>query len=92
MKTALVQVRVEDQVKRQADELFADLGMDTATAVRMFLVQAIQTHGLPFEVIRQRPYNSTTEAAIQQAAAISTGQEQVESFESFDAFRRSAGL
>jgi DNA-damage-inducible protein J len=92
MKTALVQVRVEDRVKEQADGLFADLGMDTATAVRMFLVQAIQAGGLPFEVKRQRPYNALTEAAMAEADAIAAGDADAEAFESFEAYRQSVGL
>jgi DNA-damage-inducible protein J len=92
MKTALVQVRVDDQTKTQADELFTGLGMDTATAVRMFLVQAIQTGGLPVRVIKQRPYNATTEAAMKEAEDIASGDVQAESFDSFRAYRDSIGL
>jgi DNA-damage-inducible protein J len=92
MKTALVQVRVDDRTKEQADELFTGLGMDTATAVRLFLVQAIQVGGLPFKVMRQRPYNVTTEVALDEAKAIASGERQAESFDSFQAYRDSIGV
>jgi DNA-damage-inducible protein J len=92
MKTALVQVRVDDATKEQADELFTGLGMDTATAVRLFLVQAIQVGGLPFKVIRQRPYNATTEAALEEAKAIAAGAVEAEAFDSFQAYRDSIGV
>ena len=36
-----IQVRVDDEIKSKADMLFKDLGMDTTTAIRIFLVQAI---------------------------------------------------
>ena len=33
-----IQVRVDDDIKTKADVLFKDLGMDTTTAIRIFLV------------------------------------------------------
>lgn len=38
---ANLQIRINDELKQQADILFADLGLDTSTAVRMFLTAAI---------------------------------------------------
>ena len=35
-----IQIRVDDELKAKADELFKDLGTDTTTAIRMFLTQA----------------------------------------------------
>ncbi len=49
-QTALLQVRVDENLKETADALFAHLGMDTPTAIRIFLRQAIMRGGLPFEV------------------------------------------
>jgi len=45
----LMQLRVDDNVKAAADRVFASIGLDTSTAVRMFLIAAIQHRGLPFE-------------------------------------------
>ena len=45
-----IQVRVDDEIKSKADMLFKDLGMDTTTAIRIFLVQAIANDGFPFEI------------------------------------------
>ena len=92
MKGALVQVRVEDDIKSGADELFQSLGMDTATAVRLFLVQSLQAGGLPFSVTRQPRYNATTEAAMDEARAIAAGQVEAPTFDSFAAYRQSLGV
>ena len=51
----LIQVRVDDSLKKDADALFADLGLDTPTAIRIFLKQAIMRHGLPFDITRSVP-------------------------------------
>lgn len=56
-------IRVDENVKNQAKELFADLGLDISTAVNMFLRQAIIRNGLPFEVLKEVP-NAETLAAI----------------------------
>ena len=48
--TKTIQVRVDEKLKDTADILFESLGLDTSTAVRMFLVAAIETEGIPFAV------------------------------------------
>ena len=47
-----IQVRVEDNLKDSADVLFTSLGLDTSTAVRMFLVASTEAGGIPFAVGR----------------------------------------
>ena len=47
---ANLQIRLNDELKTQADNLFASLGFDTSTAVRIFLTAAVENNGLPFEV------------------------------------------
>lgn len=54
---ANLQVRVNDELKLQADSLFASLGFDTSTAVRIFLTAAVENNGLPFEVKHKLPEN-----------------------------------
>ena len=49
-----LQIRVDDVMKNAADELFNSLGLDTSTAIRIFLSIAIETGGLPFEVKRPK--------------------------------------
>jgi DNA-damage-inducible protein J len=61
--TALIQVRIDEEIKRKADALFADLGFDTPTAIRIFLNQSIRREGMPFEVAKLQP-NAETLAAM----------------------------
>ena len=42
---ANLQVRLGDDLKAQADALFASLGFDTSTAVRIFLTAAVEQDG-----------------------------------------------
>lgn len=47
---ASINIRVDDEIKKQASNLFAELGLDMSTAVNVFLRQSINKNGLPFEV------------------------------------------
>jgi len=39
---------MDNDVKKQAQELFAQFGLDMTTAVNMFLKQSIRQRGIPF--------------------------------------------
>ena len=43
-------IRIDDSLKKQADNLFSSLGLDTSTAIRIFLNSAIENAGIPFSV------------------------------------------
>lgn len=62
MPTTSMTIRMDSVVKQQAQELFAALGMDMTTAVNIFLRQAIQRQGLPFEVALNQPNRESLEA------------------------------
>jgi len=44
----IIQVPVDEELKKEVDKLFASLGYDTAVAIRMFLRRALQCRGIPF--------------------------------------------
>lgn len=69
-QSALIQVRIDDSLKKEADALFSDLGLDTPTAIRIFLKQAIKKQGLPFDVVQPMP-NAETIAAMEESDRIS---------------------
>ena len=45
---ANINIRVEDDLKRQAERVFADLGLNMTTATTAFLKQVVLCHGIPF--------------------------------------------
>ena len=59
---ATIQIRVDDNTKSAADTLFSNLGLDTSTAVRMFLSAALAKDGMPFAVKRRKPNADLLEA------------------------------
>ena len=60
-----IQVRVEDELKDSADALFSSLGLDTSTAIRIFLVASMQAGGIPFAVTHSADRDSAIVEAIQ---------------------------
>ncbi len=59
MATSLIQVRVEDSLKDEAAQVFEKLGIDTSTAVRMFLKRSIMENGIPFKMtLPKEPYRA----------------------------------
>jgi DNA-damage-inducible protein J len=59
MSTSLLQVRVEDSLKEEANQIFEELGIDMSTAVRMFLKRSVMENGIPFKMTLPRnDYNA----------------------------------
>lgn len=50
MSKTSMSIRLDSEVKEQAQQVFNSLGMDMTTAINIFLRQAIQYQGLPFDV------------------------------------------
>ena len=59
MASSLLQIRVDDALKDEASRVFENLGIDTSTAVRMFLKRSVMENGIPFRMTLPRnPYNA----------------------------------
>ncbi|MBR0068390.1 MAG: type II toxin-antitoxin system RelB/DinJ family antitoxin [Kiritimatiellae bacterium] len=55
MATSTLQIRVDSDLRKDADELFAHAGLDMSSAIRLFLRQSVIRRRLPFEVISENP-------------------------------------
>lgn len=59
MSTSLLQVRVDDSLKEEAARVFENLGIDTSTAIRMFLKRSVMDNGIPFRMtLPKEPYRA----------------------------------
>ena len=54
--TATLQVRIDSELRKAADSVFSDIGMDTNSAIRLFLRQTVIRRTFPFEVISSDPF------------------------------------
>jgi DNA-damage-inducible protein J len=50
MATSVVQIRVDEELKKQATNICEELGIDLPTAVRMFLKRTVRQNGIPFSM------------------------------------------
>ena len=55
MPTCTLQLRLDADLRKEADELFTRAGMDLSSAVRLFLRQSIIRRRLPFDVVTENP-------------------------------------
>lgn len=63
--TTNMNIRMDKEIKEQAQMIFSELGMDMTTAVNVFLRQAIRYRGFPFDVRFEVP-NEETRMAIEE--------------------------
>lgn len=48
--TKTLQVRVEEDLRSEADGVLSEIGLDVPSAVRLFLTKVVQTRSIPFEL------------------------------------------
>lgn len=83
-KSASISMRVNPQIKAEAESIYGSLGMTLTEAINIFLHKSILEGGLPFDV-RQPRYNSETETAMREARDILAGEVAAESYDSASA-------
>ena len=86
MATAPTQIRIDADIKKQAMELFSNLGLDMSSAVNMFLHQCVLRGGIPFSVEMPR-FNQETIDAMEEARRISRDP-QIKGYTSMDELRK----
>lgn len=64
MPVTRINFRTDQKTKKEAEELFEELGLDMPTALNMFLKQAVREQALPIRPSLQKPLNAETQKAI----------------------------
>ncbi len=59
---AQISLRVDDDVKRGAEQVLSDIGLSMATAINVFLRKVAREHRIPFELSADAPNVETIEA------------------------------
>jgi DNA-damage-inducible protein J len=67
--TTNISIRMDADLKTQADALFAELGMNLSTAFNIFVRQSIREGRIPFDISLNQP-NAETIAALMEAERI----------------------
>lgn len=61
---AIIQLRVSDELKEEATELYKKLGLDLSSAIRMFLMRSVDVNGIPFSTVIEEPKITTRASEI----------------------------
>ena len=67
--TTNISIRMDADLKSQADALFSELGMNMTTAFNIFVRQALREGRIPFDISLNQP-NRETLAALKEAEKI----------------------
>ena len=67
--TTNISIRMDSDLKAQADVLFGELGMNLTTAFNIFVRQSLREGGIPFHISVHQP-NKETIAAMLEAERI----------------------
>ena len=65
MATVNMSIRMDKELKKQADAMLSDMGLNMTTAMNMFLRQVVRQGRIPFEIATDIP-NAETLAAIKE--------------------------
>ncbi len=60
--TTNLNIRMDKEIKDQADKIFAELGLNMTTAINIFLRTAIRERGIPFDLKLEIPNEETRKA------------------------------
>ena len=79
--TTNINVRVDKEIKRKAEAIFSELGLNMSTAMNMFLRYSVRYGGIPFDLRLDIP-NEETRAAIED---VNNNRNMSKTFDSVDA-------
>ena len=67
--TVKLQFRMDRRLKEAADAVFAEVGLDATTAVRLFFTKVVQTRSIPFRLRAKPEFSPEAEARIRASSA-----------------------
>lgn len=60
--TTNLNIRVDEDLKRKAEAVFSELGLNMSTAINIFLRYSVRYGGIPFELRIEKPNAETLKA------------------------------
>ena len=58
-KTSNINIRIDDKLKKEAEKLFNDLGINMSSAINVFLKQSVREQKIPFQIRKEYPNYDT---------------------------------
>lgn len=63
MAQTTVNIRIDEELKKQAESLFSDFGMNMTTAFTIFAKAVVRERKIPFEITASEPFYNQTNMA-----------------------------
>lgn len=67
MATTSVTIRMDENLKKQAEILFDDMGLNMTTAITMFTKAVVRQNKIPFEITADPFYSAENQRHLQKA-------------------------
>lgn len=67
MATTSITIRMDENLKRQAEILFDDMGLNMTTAITMFTKAVVRQNKIPFEISADPFYSEENQRHLQKA-------------------------
>ena len=83
MATVNMSIRMDTELKKQADAMLADMGLNMTTAMNMFLRQVVRQGKIPFEIATDIP-NAEPLAAMKEVDDMINGKIPAKKYTSTD--------
>ncbi|MBQ7600243.1 MAG: type II toxin-antitoxin system RelB/DinJ family antitoxin [Clostridia bacterium] len=64
MATVSINIRVDEKLKKQAEALFSELGLNMSSAITVFLKSSVDYNGIPFEIRKTERYLAVGDAEL----------------------------
>ena len=86
---AVINIRVNDEVKKEAETIFKSLGLNMSVTINLFLKKCINENGIPFDL--KLPNNETIEA-LEETNKILNGDIERKSYKNADELFEDLGV
>ena len=86
---AVINIRVNDEVKKEAETIFKSLGLNMSVTMNLFLKKCINENGIPFDL--KLPNNETIEA-LEETNKILNGDIERKSYKNVDELFEDLGV
>jgi len=81
--TTNMTIRIDKKFKKEMDNLFKNLGINTTSAIMMFLKQCEREKGIPFNITMEVP-NKRLMKALEESEDIINGKVETKRYDNFD--------
>lgn len=81
--TTNMTIRIDKKFKKDMDNLFKKLGINTSSAIMMFLKQCEREQGIPFNITMEVP-NKRLISALEESENIINGKIKTKKYDNFD--------